>query len=90
MKRVLGHRVMIGGERHSGWLPKGAPTPLPTATRDVAFNIEIEFDGSGYLLCFVSAEGDLSGDTWHQTLDDAMKAAFENLGVRDDQWQTVA
>lgn len=48
----------------------GASIPLPTATRDVAFNIEIEFDGSGYLLCYVSADGDLSGDTWHQTLDD--------------------
>jgi len=90
VKRILGHRVVVGGEQHSGWLPEGATTPLPTPTRDVAFNIEIEFDGSGYLLIYVSAKGDLYGDTWHRTLDDAIEAAFETFGVRDDQWQTIA
>jgi hypothetical protein len=90
VKRVLGHHVLIGGEQHSGWLPEGATTPLPIPIRDVAFNIELQFDGSGYRLCYVSEEGDLFGDTWHQTLEDAERAAAENFHVRDDQWQPGA
>lgn len=90
VKRILDHHVMVGGEQHSGWLPAGATTRLPSPVRDVAFDIEIKFDGFGYLLCYVSAAGDLYGDTWHQTLEDAEQAAAEKLCVCADQWQTSA
>jgi hypothetical protein len=89
LKRISGHKVRIGGTQHSGWLPKGATRPLPTPVRDVSFNLEIQFDGYGYLLCYVSQEGDLYGDTWHETLDDAEEAAAEDFGVQPDQWQDV-
>ena len=89
VKQILGHHVTLGGESHSGWLPESAATPLPTPALDVAFNITIEFDGSGYLLCYTSEDGALANDTWHQTLEDAEQAAVENFGVRADQWQTV-
>ena len=89
VKQILAHHVIFGGEAHSGWLPLGATTPRPTPTRDVALNITIEFDGSGYLLCYASEDGTFANDTWHQTLVDAEQAAFENFGIRNDQWQKI-
>jgi hypothetical protein len=89
VKRISEQKVRIGGTQHSGWLPGGAANPLPTSVREVSFNLEIQFDGSGYLLCYVSQEGDLYGDTWHETLLDAEKAAAEYFGVKDNQWKDV-
>lgn len=88
LKRVSGHKVRIGGTPHSGWLPEGALSPLPVPIRNVSFNLEIQFDGFGYLLIYESQEGDLCGDTWHETLSDAELAA-ESFGVRSEQWQIV-
>ena len=87
VKQIKGHHLTVGGESHAGWLPAGATTPLATPARDVAFNITIEFDGSGYLLCYTSDDGALANDSWHQTLDEAEQAAAEYLGVSGDQWQ---
>jgi hypothetical protein len=89
VKQILGHHVTVGGEPHSGWLPESAATPLPTPANDVAFNITIEFDGYGYLLCNASEDGALANDSWYKTLEDAEQAAVENFGVRADQWQTI-
>jgi hypothetical protein len=90
IKRIVGLRVMIGGEQHSGWLPENACTPLPIPTREVAFDIEIQSDGAGYVLSYASADGDLIGDNWYERYEDAMTAAAEYFGVRDDAWQIVA
>ena len=87
VKKISGHKVRVGGTQHSGWLPEGAATPLPTPVRDIEFNIRIEFDGAGYLLCYVSVDGELYGDTWHETLGDAEEAALEMFGVTPGQWQ---
>ena len=81
--------MKIGGTQHSGWLPEGSVNPLPTPIREVSFNLEIQFDGFGYLLCYISQEGYLYGDTWHETLIDAERAAAEYFGVKDNQWQDV-
>ena len=89
VKKINGQRVQVGGTQHSGWLPEGAATPLPTPARDVAFNLEIQFDGFGYLLCYASEAGDLYGDTWHETLSDAEDQAAEWFGVTRAQWQEV-
>ena len=89
VKQILGHHFTFGGEPHSGWLPDSATTPRPTPTLEVALNITIEFDGSGYLLCYASDDGAFANDTWHQTLEDAEQAAVENFGVHSDQWQTI-
>ena len=90
VKQILGHHVTFGGESHSGWLPEGATTPMPTPSRDVALNITIESDGAGYLLCWVSSDRAIAGDLWYQTLADAERAATEDFGVATDQWQTLA
>ena len=90
IKRISGHKARVGGTQHSGWLPEGAAEPLPTPIRDVIFNLEIQFDGYGYLLYYASQEGDLHGDTWHETIEDAEQAAVEYFNVGADQWENGA
>ena len=87
VKRVVGLPLQFGGEEHEGWLPPGAARPLPTQVRHVVLDIEIEFDGHGYLLCWMSRDHSVVGDTWHQSLADAEKAATKNFGVQPLQWQ---
>jgi hypothetical protein len=84
--KVAGFAVTIGGEPHSGWLPPGAAMPLPTPIRHVVLDLEIEFDESGYLLCYVSRDGTVSGDTWHQSLEEAKEAATAFFGIERSRW----
>jgi hypothetical protein len=84
--RASGVPVRIGGESHAGWLPRGAAIPLPTPVRNLIVDIEIQFDGTGYLLCYQSRDGSFVGDTWHHSLEDAKLSAVEQLGVQPSQW----
>ena len=86
LKRVTEHEVRVGGEQHSGWLPQDATRPLRTPVRTLLFNIEIQFDGYGYLLCYAANDGELYGDTWHETLAEAESVAIEKFGVSNEQW----
>lgn len=76
----------IGGEQHTGWLPAGAATPMPTPIREILLELEIQFDGFGYPLCYSSTDGTLSGDTWHETIDDAESAAAVHFGIAASEW----
>jgi hypothetical protein len=87
VKRIVGLQIRIGGNQHSGWLPAGAAVPLPTSVRDVVIDLEIEFDGFGYLLCYASRDGSVSGDTWHPSLNDAEQTASEHFGIQSGQWE---
>lgn len=87
MKSIRNRPVSIGGEGHSGWLPSGASTPLPTPVRHLLFNFEIQFDEDGYLLCDDSTDGTVSGDTWHPTLAEAEKAATDWFGILTAEWR---
>ncbi len=87
MKSITGHRVRVGGTQSSGWRPATAEVPLPAPVRDLLFNLEIQFDGFGYLLCVVSEDGELYSDTWYETLTDAELAAAEEFNVTSDQWE---
>jgi len=83
-------RVRIGGEQHTGWLPRGAATPLPTPVRDLDFEFEISDDGGdGFLLSYQSSDKSCHGDTWHQTIDEAIAAAQESFGIARDEWKFV-
>ena len=86
VKRIVGLPVRFGGEEHTGWLPKGAAKPLPTPFRDVLLDIEIQKDQSGFLLCYSSRDGSISGDTWHESLVQAEQAATTYFDVRPSQW----
>jgi hypothetical protein len=86
VKFVKNYPIQIGGEQHSGWLPAGSAVPLPTPTRNIELDVEIQFDGSGYLLCYASTDGTVYGDTWHESLADAEIAAKEYFGIDDCKW----
>lgn len=80
--------ITIGGKEHSGWLPAGAATPLATPVCHLLLNLEIQFDGDSYLLCYESTEGTVSGDTWHQTLSNAENAAQDMFGIASSEWKS--
>ena len=86
IKRIIGVPVQIGGEQHTGWLPVGAATPLPTPVRNVIFDIEIQHDGHGFLLCYSARDGSAYGDTWHESIAEAEQAAFDYFGTQPSQW----
>ena len=91
LKKVSGHVVRVGGTQHTGWLPGDAAEPLPEPVRDLAFDIEILSDGaSGYILYYESQGGELYGDTWHRTLEEAESEAADRFGVRPEQWQDAS
>src|SRR5262245_60197964 len=79
VKRIRGLVLQLGGEPHSGWLPPGAATPLPTPVRIVCVDLEISFDGNGYLLICEARDGSFCWDTWHQTLSAAEVQALRDL-----------
>jgi hypothetical protein len=87
VKRVSGWPFQGGEEEHSGWLPVGAAVPLRTPIHNVLLDVEIQFDGHGYLLCYSARDGSTSGDTWHQSLADAELTAEEQFGIEPSQWQ---
>ena len=86
LKRIEGHPARFGGECHSGWLPEGAATPQPTAAESVALDLTISSDGHGYLLEWRDANGIYQGDTWHQTLEDALEQARYSFGIAPLDW----
>ncbi len=80
--------VTIGGEQHAGWLPDGAAIPLPTPIREVMMRLEITDDGGGnFLLIFESEDRSVYGDTWHQSIEEAKRAAKEYFGIDADEWR---
>ena len=79
----------LGGEPHQGWLPREALPPQPTPVRDAILEIQAHDDYTGYHLCYESADGQLRGDTWHASLEEALTAASETFGIEPDEWQNV-
>jgi hypothetical protein len=84
---LAGRVVRIAGEAHKGWLPGGAIVPVPTPSQDVVLDLEIVDDDGGHFLLLYSARNtDMAGDTWHETLEDALDAAETNFGVARSEW----
>ena len=79
-------RVVGAGNDKGGWGPAGS-NALVSSTREVLFSIEIQFDGTGYLLWCDSGDGVFYDDSLHPTLEEAKRVAFENLGVAFDEWK---
>jgi hypothetical protein len=85
--RVSGKVVAVRGNQDSGWSPSGAPVASQAAAGAVPLDVEIQYDGSGYLLCYSSEDGFLYGDTWHGTQTEAEHVAQEDFGVQAHEWQ---
>ncbi|MEX2115215.1 MAG: hypothetical protein WD845_18625 [Pirellulales bacterium] len=90
IKRISNHLLHLGGEQHSGWLPPGAAIPPPTPELDVLVDLEIQFDGGGYLVICQAQDGSFCWDHWYESLDDAVTGAVENYGVDAHHWQSVS
>jgi hypothetical protein len=77
--------VLVTGDQQSGWSPAAGEQAV--SSRAVLLNIEIQFDGSGYLLCYASDDGLLWGDTWHISENEAKQVALEEFGVQPHEWR---
>ncbi|MCX5673610.1 MAG: hypothetical protein NTX87_01255 [Planctomycetota bacterium] len=84
---IRGLHVEFGGEPHQGWLPPGAATPLPTPVERATLNLQIEESAAGFILEWWDEQKKHCGDTWHQTLDDAMAQAETYFGVTRAMWK---
>lgn len=57
VKRVSGLPFQLGDQEHIGWLSPGVAVPLPTLILNVTPDVDIQFDGHGYLLCYSAQDG---------------------------------
>lgn len=54
VREIKQRPVRFGGEDHTGWLPEGAATPLPTPERGVLLDFSIaEDESSSYVLTWI-------------------------------------
>lgn len=77
--------VLVIGDQVSGW--SVVTNAKAEHVRSVQLNIELQFDGSGYLLCYSSDIDQLYGDTWHLSQEEAIQVALEEFGVRRNEWR---
>ena len=89
IKRLLGVPVRFGGVEHCGWLPANASTPPPTPVKDALVDFEVNELEGGYILAWFSRNTSHHGDSWHETLDDALAQASIEFGVRPEEWSSV-
>ena len=86
--RIPSRMVRLGGEQHTGWLPEGAAQPLATPVAEVKMQLEITDDGgSNHLLVYESEHGAHHGDTWHQSVEEAMEAAESYFQIPKSEWE---
>jgi hypothetical protein len=86
VKRITALPFRFGGEEHSGWLPPGAATPLPTPIEEVLLDVEIDSDASGFFLIWHSQDGTKCGDSWHETMAEAEAYAMKYFGIDRNRW----
>jgi hypothetical protein len=97
IKKIEGWSFAFGGNQHSGWLPPGAKTPLPTPIEHEVLDIEIEQIEGGYLLIWKARPSPTCsdmrppkvGDNWLQSLSDALDEARRHFGIPIDKWTDV-
>jgi hypothetical protein len=89
IKRLLAVPVRFGGEEHSGWLPANAAMPPPTPVEDALVDFEVEEVKGGYILQWFSHNTAHQGDSWHETLEDALEQASTEFGVRPDEFRSA-
>jgi hypothetical protein len=81
--------VRFGGEVHSGWLPANAATPAPTPVEDALVDFEVDEVEGGYILEWYSRNTTHHGDSWHETLEDALEQAKTEFDIRPEEWHPV-
>jgi hypothetical protein len=77
--------AFVIGDQNIGW--STSQDTSDRTSKAVIFNIEIIYDGAGYLLTYSSDDGSLYGDTWHQSESEAEQVAYDCFGVLQDEWR---
>jgi hypothetical protein len=76
--------LRVTGDQRNGWRPANISD---TDARQLAFELSITDDGAGqFLLIYHSADHWLSGDTWHETVEDAYVSAERDFGISRKEW----
>jgi hypothetical protein len=89
IKRLSAVPISFGGEEHTGWLPARAATPPPTPVEEALVDFEISEVEGGYILEGFSQNTSHHGDSWHETLEDALEQANIDFGIRPEEWHSV-
>ena len=89
IKHLLAVPVRFGGEEHAGWLPANAATPPPTPVEDAVVDLKVHEVDGGYILAWYSRNTSHHGDSWHETLHDALEQASTEFGARPEEWCSV-
>jgi hypothetical protein len=87
LRRIDAVPIRFGGQAHSGWLPEGAATPAPTPIEEQLLDLTIASDRNGYMLEWRGADTRHSGDTWHESLEDALHQAQMQFGIEPGDWR---
>jgi hypothetical protein len=85
--RAKVHTVTGNTRHYLGAVVDGSPVPLVPLADPVWVELTVE-NGDVYLYR-MDAEGDCITDTWHETLDEAMRQATFEFGIQPDQWTEV-
>ena len=86
VKQILDKQFIFGGEEPQGWLPPNAARPLPTPVRRAILDLRIYEVEGGFSFEWVSRNTGDQGDTWHQTLEDALHQASFQFGIEPAEW----
>jgi hypothetical protein len=72
---------------------RGRSVPPPGIdTKDVELDLEIhalDRPDTGFLLISSSSDPEFTGDTWHETLELALRQAEHDFGVRATEWTLI-
>lgn len=91
LKRATCIRYEYADKSHSCWLPAGAESPSPDATRRITLDVTIEYEpGDGFILAYSAREDPtFAYDDWFGSLSSAEAAAEEMFGITKDHWRSV-
>lgn len=88
VRELRNRKVRFGDPENPGWLPAGAAKPLPDdRTLNLRIEEEVERGHRGYLLIAETTNGEFLGDTWHESLEDAIQQAEFEYGIERREWQ---
>lgn len=79
--------VTVIGNQNSGWGVANETEAQSQAAQTLLFDFEIEDSGGGFVLAYHSKSQELYADTWHESEEEAIKAANEEFGIPVDDWK---